>query len=306
MIKVRDLCVLYKTKPAYAVQNVSFEIGKAEIVGIVGESGSGKSTIANAILQLLPHNTKIEGEIELLGEELNRNNILNYRGDYISFISQDFFLSLCDNFTIYKQFDYLLKSKSKEAKNARKKKMINLLKELNFRAPEEILRKYPFELSGGMKQRIVIAMALANEPKLLIADEPTSAIDTVSKKSMLGILKKLNKEKEISILLISHDLPIIKDFVDSLIVMYNGVIVEKGSSFNVYDNPNHPYTKMLLDSKPDYNKSKLSEKKIINSLNEKSQCKFYKYCNVCNGECTRQIKENEYNGHYCRCNRGFQ
>ena len=305
MLNINKLNVTYYTNNAckQAVRNFNISIKQGEIVGIVGESGSGKTTVANAILQMLPNHTETSGVIKLDGTVLNKYNIQKNRGLNISYISQNFYASISNYFTIESQFDYLLKSISDLTKSNRTKKMRNVLSNLGFENPKEILHKYPFQLAGGMRQRIVIAMAISCEPKVLIADEPTSAVDTIIKGKLLNILYDLNKNKNLGILLISHDLPLVANFCKRIAVMFNGEIIEEGSSQSIFHNAIHPYTKLLLKSKPDFKKTILSEKRRINYGN--SPCSYFPWCDEAIEICNRELKENIAYHHYLKCNIGL-
>ena len=304
ILEINDLSVNYLTKmnKIKAINKISLSIKKQEILGIIGESGSGKTTLANAILHLLPNNAEVFGKIYFNGIILSPQIIPLYYGKIISFIFQNIYSSLSENFTIKSQFHYLLKSNSNLKKKERNQKILNILQELGFNNPNEILSKYPFQLSGGMLQRIIVAMAISSEPALLIADEPTSAIDENLKIKLLKILNMLKEKKELTILLISHDLSLVIDFCDTIAIMLNGEIVEKGKKYDILTNAMHPYTKLLFKSKPDFKKKNLTERKIINTDIVNSPCKYYPWCPIAIEQCKYEIKEYLCDEHLIKCN----
>lgn len=301
MLNINHLSVTYHNSEiaTKAVNDVSLAICQSEIVGLVGESGSGKTTIANSILDLLPEKTEIAGKTFFDGKELSQKTIQTIRGKDISYISQNFYTSLDKNIRIGKQFDLILRSNTTLNRKARKEKIFQIMTELNFHNVEEVLSQYPFQLSGGMLQRVIIAMAIVLRPKILVADEPTSAIDSMSKNRLLALLATLKEKFDLGILIISHDLRIIKDYADTLVVLYQGEVMEKGKNSKIYNSPRHPYTKMLLESKPDFKKKILREKKLLRA---KQKCVFSPYCPECNGVCNSDIKAVTEENYYCKCN----
>ena len=304
ILQVQNLTFTYSSnnKHITALKNINIEINQGEIFGIVGESGCGKTTLAKEILKL--HNDEnhfTSGNIYYKSKKLDNERIKQLRGSEIAYISQNFFSSLSNYFTIYKQFDYLLKSKTNLDKNTRRKKIVNSLMELNFENVEELLTKYPFQLSGGMIQRVVIAMALSLSPSILIADEPTSAVDSSAKKKLLDILKKVNVITNIAIILISHDLAIVKNFTQNIAIFYEGELIEKGTNSEIFSNPLHPYTKLLLESKPDMKKEYLHEKKKLN--NYSSSCAFVQYCKEADNKCLEIVQEMSIGKRFVKCTR---
>lgn len=241
-----------------AVKNISFEIEKSKITAIVGESGSGKSVTAMSVLGLLPKHAKISGDI-LFSEEgitltntrkIKEKKISSIRGNKISMIFQEPMTSLNPVITCGNQvMEALLQHKNLTKKQAREK-TIELFKQVELPDPESLFKRYPHQISGGQKQRVMIAMAISCDPLLLIADEPTTALDVVVQKSIMALLKKLQQENHMAILLITHDLGLVAEHADNLIVFYKGEIVESGTTTNTLKNPSHPYTKGLLSCRP--------------------------------------------------------
>lgn len=237
-----------------AVNDVSFAIREGETVCIVGESGCGKSITALSLMQLIPENGKVEGgEINFSGKnllQLSKKDIRRLRGNEIGMIFQEPMTSLNPVFTIGEQMiepiqEHLLLSK----KDAYKKAM-GLITMLGIPNAEKIVNLYPHELSGGMLQRIMIAIALSCNPKLIIADEPTTALDVTIQAQILDLLRDIKKEFNTSMLLITHDLGVVAEMADYVVVMYAGKVVEEGPVLELFKNPQHPYTKGLLKAKP--------------------------------------------------------
>lgn len=239
------------------VEDISFQIPKGKTVGIVGESGSGKSLTAMSILRLLPKNTVRIASGDIVLEDVNLTNLSDkafrkIRGDEISMIFQEPMTALNPIFKIEQQIvEMLLKNKQMRKKQA-KERALTLLQEVGISAPEIVAKSYPHELSGGMRQRVLIAIALASNPKLLIADEPTTALDVTIQAQILLLLKKIQQQGT-SILLITHDFGVVSQMCDYICVMYAGKIVEQGPTKQVLNNPIHPYTEALLKSIPQFN-----------------------------------------------------
>ncbi len=260
LIQVKNLCVDFDADggKVHAVNNISFGIKKASILGIVGESGSGKSVTALSMLKLIQDPGKIvsgqflfrEGNTETDLASLSEKGIRRFRGNHISMIFQEPMSSLNPVYKCGKQVSEAILAHQKMGRKAAKKRSIELFRELKLPRPEKIYEQYPHELSGGQKQRVMIAMAMACEPSLLIADEPTTALDVSVQKSILQSLKDLRKKHKMSILFITHDLGIIAEIADEVLIMYKGEIVEQGPTETVFRQPEHPYTKGLLACRP--------------------------------------------------------
>lgn len=249
----------------HAVKDVNFKINSNEIVGLVGESGSGKSVTAMSIMRLLPEpkasfdkNSKIifDGE-EILSA--NKKSLRNKRGSKISMIFQEPMTSLNPFHQVGRQIQEAIFTHQSLTKEVSKQKAIELMELVEIQNAHNKFNSYPHQLSGGQRQRIMIAMALANKPKLLIADEPTTALDVTIQAQILDLMIKIKKEVDMSILFITHDLSLIKSFSDRVIVMKSGEIVEHGVTKTIFNSPKHPYTKKLLSSEPDQNDKSYDE-----------------------------------------------
>lgn len=253
----------------HAVRGVSFTLQKGETLALVGESGSGKSVTSMSVLQLLPYPMATHGEsssIVYRSQELvgaSAQTLQKIRGNKIAMIFQEPMTSLNPLQTIEKQIAETLRFHKGLNKNQAREKVLELLHAVKLPNPESRLKAYPHELSGGQKQRVMIAMALANEPDILIADEPTTALDVTVQAEILLLLKELQDKFGMAILFITHDLGVVEHFSDSVCVMKNGEIVEQGETKKVFDKPKHPYTKMLLDSEPKGLKEPVSDKAPI-------------------------------------------
>ncbi|MBB4065809.1 ABC transporter ATP-binding protein [Gellertiella hungarica] len=257
LLSVRDLSVAFHQggKTSLAVDHVSFDIARGEVVALVGESGSGKSVSANSILKLLPYPAASHpsGEILFQGRDLLSapDEVLRkVRGNDITMIFQEPMTSLNPLHTIEQQIAEILSLHQNMEGKAARARILELLNQVGIREPEKRLSAYPHELSGGQRQRVMIAMALANRPELLIADEPTTALDVTVQAQILELLAKLKTEHGMSMLFITHDLDIVRKFADRVCVMTKGKIVEAGPVEDIFENPQHDYTRHLLASEP--------------------------------------------------------
>ncbi|MCJ8054507.1 ABC transporter ATP-binding protein [Shinella curvata] len=257
LLSVKDLSVAFHQggKTSLAVDQVSFDIHRGEVVALVGESGSGKSVTANSILKLLPYPAASHpsGEIRFNGKDLlnaSDATLRAVRGNDITMIFQEPMTSLNPLHSIERQIGEILKLHQGIEGVAARAKILELLNQVGIREPEKRLAAYPHELSGGQRQRVMIAMALANRPELLIADEPTTALDVTVQAQILELLKKLKEEHGMSMLFITHDLGIVRKFADRVCVMTKGKIVETGPVEEIFSNPQHAYTRHLLASEP--------------------------------------------------------
>ena len=240
------------------LKNVSLKIYKGEMIGLVGESGSGKSVTALSVLALLDEKAmKIDtGKIFLSNEnilEKNEIEMQKIRGNKISMIFQEPMTSLNPVFTIGDQINEVHNIHTNLSREEANELTINLLDKVGIPNPDISIKKYPHQLSGGQRQRVMIAMALSCKPKLLIADEPTTALDVIVQAQILKIINDLRKELEMSVLLITHDLGVVQDYCDRVYVMYKGRIVENSETKDLFSNPTHPYTKDLLNTRPAVN-----------------------------------------------------
>lgn len=278
-----------------AVDNVSFTVKSRQIVGVVGESGCGKSVMSLSIMQLLPKGIgKVKsGEIIFDGvnlEKMNESQINKIRGKDVSMIFQEPMTSLNPVFTIGYQLQEVLFNHMKISKQEARQKAIALLKSVGISRPEKIVDEYPHQLSGGMRQRVMIAIAIACQPKLLIADEPTTALDVTVQAQILELLKDIQSVNDMSVILITHDLGVVAEMCDEVIVMYAGKIVERTDVDTLFHNPKHPYTTLLLGAIPkmDETEERLSSiKGIVPSLTNmpKVGCRFANRCPKAMPEC---------------------
>ena len=258
LLEVVDLSTSFKTERGYlkAVDGVSFAIAEGEILGVVGESGCGKSVTMQSIMRLYDERkglTQYEGQIFLADKELlgvSAKDMQQIRGRDLSMIFQDALSSLNPVYTVGEQIDESLKLHTNLNVEERTAKIIELLKLVGINSPEKRKDQYPHEFSGGMRQRIMIAIALSCYPKLLLADEPTTALDVTIQAQIMDLLKELNKKLGMSIILITHDMSVIAQTCQTVIVMYLGQVVEKANVYDLFDAPSHPYTQGLIKAIP--------------------------------------------------------
>lgn len=259
ILEVKNLKINFKTNAGtvQAVRGVNFTLAKGKTLAIVGESGSGKSVTSNALMKLIPQPPGIyaEGEILFGGRDLvklTEKEMTKIRGNEIAMIFQDPMTALNPTMKIGKQImEVILKHKKNFSKEGAKKRAIELLDEVGIPYPEKRFSQYPHEFSGGMRQRVVIAIALAANPKLLIADEPTTALDVTIQAQIIELMKEIQRNSNTSIIFITHDLGVVANVADYVAVMYAGQIVEYGTANEIFYNPRHPYTWGLLGSMPD-------------------------------------------------------
>lgn len=295
-----------------SVEEVSFTIKTSETIGIVGESGCGKSVTSLSIMGLLGKTGKVKNGNILFGNEdltkVSEQRLREIRGNEISMIFQEPMTSLNPVFSIGNQMmegiKLHLKMNTKEAKNY----AIEMLKKVGIPRAEEIMKEYPHALSGGMRQRVMIAMALACKPKLLIADEPTTALDVTIQAQILQLMKNLQKESETAIMLITHDLGVIAEIADRVIVMYAGQVVEEADVFTLFKNPKHPYTQGLMTSIPhiEYeNHMRLDSipGSVPSVKNMPKGCKFHTRCSHATDRCKLEqpVLQDIQEGHKVRC-----
>ena len=295
-----------------ALNNVTLQMREGEVLGIVGESGSGKSVTAYSIMGLTAQNGKIVGgTVEFNGHkihEMSEKELRKIRGNEVSIIFQDPMTSLNPVWTVGNQIAEAVSlhtDKKGKAAMARAKELLELV---GINEPEKRLKQYPHELSGGMRQRVMIAIALACEPKLLIADEPTTALDVTIQAQILELMQELKQKLGMGIIMITHDLGVVASMCDYIAVMYAGEIVEYGTTDDIFYNPKHEYTKGLLRSIPkfhehDYSKLVPIEGQPVDLLNPPKGCGFAPRCSNCMKICLNQKPEkNQYEGlHYARC-----
>ena len=269
-----------------AVNGVTFNLEKGKILGIVGESGSGKSVTAYSIMRILEKNGRItEGKILYKGQdiaEFSEKQMREFRGKCCSIIFQDPMTSLNPVFTVGNQLREAIELHTDRKGKEAEARAIEMLTLVGVNEPEKRVKQYPYELSGGMRQRVMIAMALACEPDILIADEPTTALDVTIQAQILELMQSLQKKLGMAIIMVTHDLGVIADMCDEIIVMYGGRVCERGTAEDIFYRPHHEYTKGLLRSIP--NVDRIGEKLIpipgtpINLLNMPKGCAFCPRC----------------------------
>ncbi|HLS35000.1 MAG TPA: ABC transporter ATP-binding protein [Bacillota bacterium] len=257
LLDVKELHTYFFTDQGVvpAVEGVSLTVHQGEVVGIVGESGCGKSVTSLSIMKLVPDppGKIVSGEINFKGENLvnaSEKRMKQIRGNKIAMIFQEPMTSLNPLFTIGNQLRESIRNHENMTHQEAYKKAIELLKLVGLPRAEQMIHEYPHQLSGGMRQRVMIAMAMSCDPELLIADEPTTALDVTIQAQILDLMKKLKKENNMSILLITHDLGVVSEMCERVVVMYAGQVVEKGTVREIIKNPKHPYTKGLIRSLP--------------------------------------------------------
>lgn len=315
LLSLENISIGFKNKNylSSAVKNISFKIKKGEILGIVGESGCGKSITSLSIIGLLPDNAVITSG-KLIFDNKNLLSLKNKErikmmGEKISMIFQEPMVSLNPLMKIGKQIEENIVQHRIIDKKTLKEETLNILKSTGIPDVESSYNKYPHELSGGQRQRVIIAIAIANQPDLIIADEPTTALDVTIQAQIIDLLKNINKSRESSILFVSHDIGVIDEICDSVVVMYFGEIIEKGSKKEIINNPKHPYTEGLLKCLPS---DDLRGKKLYNikgkvpDINSKIDgCPFKDRCDfvmdICKIENPKEIKINEE--HYVKCHK---
>lgn len=298
VLDVQNLNVQIKSngKQLSITEGVSFHIEKGETLGIVGESGCGKSITALSIMGLLPANASVgTGSINLNGKnlvELDGKAYRKLRGKDMSMIFQDPMTSLNPVYSIGFQISELLKVHTDLPKKKHKEKVIDLLRLVGIPRPDEVMNDYPHQLSGGMRQRVMIAMGLACDPGLLIADEPTTALDVTIQAQILELMKKLQGDFDMSILFITHDLGVVAEVCDRVIVMYAGQVVEEANVQTLFKEPKHPYTKGLMESTPKLgeHKEKLhSIEGTVPQIDEMPKgCRFADRCSMAMEKCLTQ------------------
>lgn len=296
-----------------AVDGVSFHVEEGEILGIVGESGCGKSVTSQSILRLFDEKRLAEygGEVNFKGKnllELSNNEMDRIRGNDISMIFQDPLSSLNPVFTIGDQIAESIILHQKVSKKEAKEKALEMLKLTGIPAPEKRLNEYPHELSGGMRQRVMIAIALSCQPKLLIADEPTTALDVTIQAQILDLIERLNQELNMGVIFITHDLGVVAEICTRVAVMYLGQIVEEASVEDIFSRPMHPYTKGLMKSVPQIDGDRSEKLHVIKGTvpaldNIPKGCRFRERCPFADELCVEKEPElREFdNGQKARC-----
>ncbi|MBK5898423.1 ABC transporter ATP-binding protein [Catonella massiliensis] len=312
LLDIRNLSVAFDTDSGkvYAVNNLSLKIGRKETLGLVGETGAGKTTTALAVMKLIqsPPGKITSGEIILEGQDLMRvpeKDMFNIRGNKISMIFQDPMTSLNPVMTVGEQISEVIELHQKLSKDELRKKTEEMLEVVGIR--KERINDYPHQFSGGMKQRVVIAMALACNPELIIADEPTTALDVTIQAQVLELMKNLKEKYDTSMILITHDLGVVAEICDYVSVIYAGSIVEYASVKDMYETPGHPYTKGLFNSIPSLDEDVESLTTIKGNPPDPSAlpsgCRFHPRCDKCMEICKHTNPEFQEvsPGHFIAC-----
>jgi len=321
ILQVKNLETRFKIgkKTVHAVNDVSFNLRRGTTLGVVGESGCGKSVTALSIMQLLPKAAHIEGgqvlytpspeqTLNLTDFKRNSKELRSIRGKDIAMIFQDSLSSLDPVYSIGWQIMENLRMHEKLSKKEAKEKIIRMLGELGIPSPEDRFTSYPFEFSGGMKQRVMIAIGMICNPNILIADEPTTALDVTIQAQILALIKQMQQEHGTSVILITHNMGIVAEICDEVAVMYMGRVVEFGSLLQIFENPHHPYTKALLKSVPVLGMGKDTELESIEGTTPDAStvfkgCEFEPRCPFAMKKCTEEhpmVCEIE-EGHEVRC-----
>lgn len=318
LLEIKNLTTSFKTDNGYAkaVNDISFDVEKGSIIGLVGESGSGKSVSSYSIIGLLPkHNSKIEsGEILFEGKDLlkcTKKEMSKIRGKEISMIFQEPMTSLNPVYTVENQIAEVFHNHTKLKKTEIKQKTLELLTRVGMQRAGEVMRAYPHQLSGGMRQRVMIALAIALKPKILIADEPTTALDVTIQAQILELIKKLSEEDGMSVIFISHNLGVISNICEKVIVMYSSQIVEMTDTRTLYYNPKHPYTKSLISCIPQIGMSgqRLNhiEGTVPHPNDQIEGCRFKNRCTEAFDKCVNMpemMPAASGVGHFYRCFKG--
>lgn len=313
-LSVKNLCTWFQTPEGIvkSVNGVSFDINRGETLALVGESGCGKTVTSLSLIRLLSETAMIKADHIKLGDReisnLNKEEARKIRGKEISMIFQEPMTSLNPVYKIKKQVGEMIKVHNPGmTKEAIYKKSIDILKRTGVPDPEERMKVYPHQLSGGLRQRVMIAIALASNPAMLIADEPTTALDVTIQAQIIDLMKEIQKEFNTSILLITHDFGVVSQLADRVAVMYAGRIVEEGSLSEVIENPLHPYTKLLILSIPGIKVRKgerleTIEGSVPNPLNFPTGCRFHPRCPYALSKCSQQEPpEIQMGGRRVRC-----
>lgn len=309
LLEVNNLSVKFYSgkRETVAVEDVTFHVNKGEVLGVVGESGSGKSVSALSVMRLIsyPPGKITGGEIFFNGENLltkKEDEMTRIRGNKISMIFQEPMTSFNPVYTIGSQITEVIMLHQKKTKKEAEALAIQLLSEVGISSPEKRIKEYPHQMSGGMLQRAMIAMALSCNPDLLIADEPTTALDVTIQAQILDLLRKLQNEREMSIIMITHDLGVVAEVAKYVVVMYQGCIVEEATVDDIFEKPLHPYTEGLLRCIPKIGEYERLYMIPQNKSNKKAKtgCKFYPRCEYAFDRCKKEdpplakVEDNRY------------
>jgi peptide/nickel transport system ATP-binding protein len=309
LLEIKDLDVTFRSDKGTVriVHGLNLTVEQGEIIGIVGESGSGKSVTSLSVMGLLPHPNGFisNGEILLDGRKisnLKEKEMRKLRGNEISMIFQEPMTSLNPVYTIGDQLSEPLKQHRKMTAKERKERIIEMLNKVGIPRAEQIIHEYPHQLSGGMRQRVMISLAMLGEPKLLIADEPTTALDVTIQAQILDLIRRINKGKNTSVMLITHDLGVIAEICDKVAVMYAGEIVEYTDVRTLFDEPLHPYTQGLIASMPNMNERKCELYSIPGNVPKPTElpigCHFSTRCSFATERCRTEEPPTIKNGNH--------
>ena len=296
LLSVRDLNVQFgpKERPIAAVSNANFSVERGQIVGVVGESGSGKSTMCTAVMRSLPTTARVSGDIQFVGQalfSLTPAQMREIRGRDLSMILQNPMTSLDPMFSIGSQAREVLQLHGAVLR-ATESDAVDLLRKVRITAPEMRVRQYPHQMSGGMKQRILTAFATASSPKLLIADEPTTALDATVQEEILSLFWEIRNTSNVAIIIVTHDLSVVHRISDRTLVMYAGRIVESGPTHEVFAAPRHPYTRGLIGSMPRVVEGRVELNSIPGQVPRLDQlgsgCAFAERCQHATEKCKQQ------------------
>lgn len=314
LLEVKNLKTSFKNDEGsfFAVDDVSFKVEAGKTLGIVGESGCGKSVTSLSIMRLIQNPGKIaSGEVIFKGQDLLKlsdEKIRSIRGNEIAMIFQEPMTSLNPVFTCGDQIEEVIALHNKDlTKEQVKQRAIDMLKRVGIPSPEQRYSEYPYQLSGGMRQRVMIAMAMSCDPELLIADEPTTALDVTIQAQILDLMRKLQNEFKTGMILITHDLGVVAEMCDEVLVMYAGKVVEHGTVDDIFYRPQHPYTRGLLDSIPHFESGhKLERLKTIPGLvpsltNLPKGCRFQDRCTYAQADCSQAMPNLTSGSHQVAC-----
>ena len=313
LLEVEDLTTVYAGDYGtnISVDHISFHVDYGEVVCIVGESGCGKSVTSLSIMGLLGKGgAVVDGSVLFDGKnllEMTEKELDRIRGDELTMIFQDPLTSLNPVFTVGSQITESIRTHMHLSREDARKRAAQLLAQVGMPGAEEIMKKYPHTLSGGMRQRVMIAMALSCNPRLLIADEPTTALDVTIQAQIMKLLKELQQEKDMSMILITHDIGLVANTADRVLVMYAGQIVEEASTEELFANPKHPYTQALLNTVPTIRDNKERKLQAIPGMVPESYddirgCRFAGRCPYCREECGNPQESYMFgDGHMARC-----
>ncbi len=312
IVEVKNLTITDSATDRVIASNISFELKKGEILGFVGESGSGKTLSMKTVVNLLPSNLVAKSDkFIVLGNdynEISENAKKALIGKNIGLVPQNTVFYLHPMFKIKNQIadGYMLYNKKKKSEGIERAK--EKLRIVGFKDPDRILESYPWQLSGGMRQRVNIALALMNDPQIIIADEPTTALDSTLQAQVLDLFKSINEKTGVSIVIISHDLGVIRKYCHRIAVMYAGQILESAPADEIFENARHPYTKALIGVIPSLNIKKDERLMEIPGFvpeknRERKECIFKKRCSEADERCNGDVKEGTEGLHYCKCSK---